>query len=675
MIPWLGLVSILIALGASLTLAWKGLPALLNRAPVSRHQLKNPVMWLVIGASGALLILEMGLLLNDFSVAYIANNHRAGTPLVFTISSAWAALEGSIVLWGLVLAVFIGTAYRSLYGSNHPLAGATLSVLGMMAVFWFGVMATVANPFAVCTAAIETGGCAVTGWAPWSVVDLPELGRGANPLLQNHILMAIHPPVLYAGYVGLSVPFAIGMASLSSQDKEEVWLRTTRIWTLTAWSFLTAGIVLGAWWSYEVLGWGGYWAWDPVENASFIPWLLATAFLHSSVVQIRRGVLSSWNYVLVIGAFSATILGTFLTRSGVIASVHSFTQSSIGPVLLVFLSVILIASLTLFATRVHLIESPPRLDSLASREGVFLLNNLLLTVFAFVVLSGTLFPLAIEALYGDTVGVGRPFFDRWAVPISYCLILAMAVGPITPYRVARLELLWARVRTPLRLSLGLTALLVLIASRNRHVIVVTLLVTWSAFNIGRHALTLIRKRTSVTGRRPWEALLDLMRGDPGYWGGQISHIGVMALALGIAISANHSVSGTLDLSQGESTRLAGYELTYLTPFARSEPHREIFGARLEVTRGGQPVTVLMPSLNSYGEGVSPVVTPAVHSTLQGDLYVSLTRIDRSGLNAEVWVYPLQWMVWAGGLITAAGAGFSLFSAFSRRKPRAMATDA
>ena len=283
--------------------------------------------------------------------------------------------------------------------------------------------------------------------------------------------MAVHPPVLYVGYVGFSVPFAVGIASLATADHEETWLRTTRTWTLTAWGFLTTGIVLGAWWSYEVLGWGGYWAWDPVENASFIPWLLATAFIHSSVVQMRRGVLQSWNYVLVIGAFAATILGTFLTRSGVVASVHSFTQSSIGPVLLAFLAVVLAGSLALFATRIHLVGSAPRLDSLASREGAFLLNNLLLAVFAFVVLSGTLFPLAVEAFQGNTVGVGRPFFDRWAVPLSYSLILAMGIGPITPFRVARRQVLWERVRTPMRISLGLAALLVLLVSRNRHVIV------------------------------------------------------------------------------------------------------------------------------------------------------------------------------------------------------------
>lgn len=667
MIAWLGLGSILVALGAAAAAAWRGLPALAGRGAVPMERMKRPVMWLLGGAAAAMLVLEIGLLAGDFSIAYIADNHRAGTPLIFTIAAGWAALEGSIVLWGLVLAAFTGAVFRSMYRRDHPLAAGTLSVLGMLAVFWFGLMATVANPFAVCTAAADAAGCALSGWAPWSAVDLPAAGRGANPLLQNHILMAVHPPVLYVGYVGFSVPFAVGMASLATVDHQETWLRTTRTWTLTAWAFLTAGIVLGAWWSYEVLGWGGYWAWDPVENASFIPWLLATAFIHSSVVQLRRGVLQSWNYVLVIGAFAATILGTFLTRSGVIASVHSFTQSSIGPVLLAFLAVILAGSLALFAARIHLVGSAPRLDSLASREGAFLLNNLLLAVFAFVVLSGTLFPLAVEAFQGSTVGVGRPFFDRWAVPLSYCLILAMGIGPVTPFRVARRQVLWERLRTPVRVALGLAGLLVLLVSRNRHVIVVVLLAVFVVTAIVRHLAVLARRRARAGDGGSMAAVGYLMRRDPGYWGGQISHIGVTILAVGIAVSANLSASGSIALSPGETTPFAGYEITYRTPFSRAEPNRDVLGARLDVSRGGEAITVLAPSLNSYGNGVPPVVTPAVYSTPRGDLYVSLTRLDSSGIVADIWSYPLQWMVWLGGLVTAAGAGFSLSSVAGRRR--------
>lgn len=668
MIAWIGLAAILIALGAAVMLVLRGLPALTGRDSVSASRLRVPVLTLLGGAVVAMLAIEVGLLTDDFTISYIANNHRAGTPLIYTIASGWAALEGSIVLWGLVLAVFTVTVFRRVeHNRMDDLGVGALSVLGAISVFFFGLMATVANPFEICARAAEVG-CEVAAWAPWTAAEAPVVGRGTNPLLQNHILMAIHPPILYVGYVGLSVPFAFAIASLAGVHRGSAWLARTRRWTLTAWSFLTAGIVLGAWWSYEVLGWGGYWAWDPVENASFIPWLLATAFIHSSVVQARRGVLQAWNYVLVIGTFAATILGTFLTRSGVIASVHSFTQSAIGPALLGFLAVVLIGSLVLFATRAHLVASAPRLDSLVSREGMFLLNNLLLSVFAFVVLAGTLFPLLIEAFVGTTVGVGRPFFDRWAVPLSFALILAMGVGPITPYRIAKLSIVWERVRGPMRVGLAASATTVVFITRNGHVIIMSMLSTFVVAVIIRHLWSLARHRAAAHGQSLGQAMLDLARRDPGYWGGQVSHIGVAVIAMGIAASANLVIAGTIDLAPGDSTRFAGYELEYDTPFTRREPNRTVVGARINVFKDGQAIVVLEPRLNQYDGSLTAIATPAVHSTLRGDLYISPTRLDASGMAADVWSYPLQWMIWLGGLIMAAGAAASLPATRRTRQP-------
>ena len=682
MTAWLGLGGVLTALGSAAVLSWRGLPALLGRGPAPAERLRGPVLWLLGGAAAAMVVLEAGLAADDFSIAYIADNHRRGAPLLFTLAAGWAALEGSIVLWGLVLAAFTASLYRGLARPGHPLAGGALAVMGLLGVFWFGLMATAANPFAVCVSAGETG-CLLEAWAPWSPADAPADGRGANPLLQNHVLMAVHPPVLYLGYVGFSAPFAVGIASLAAARRGADWLAAARRWTLAAWGFLTAGIVLGAWWSYEVLGWGGYWAWDPVENASFIPWLLATAFIHSSVVQARRGVLSSWNYVLVIGTFAATILGTFLTRSGVVASVHSFTQSAVGPILLGFLAVVLASSLALFAFRVHLIGSAPRLDSLASREGAFLANNLLLAVFAFVVLSGTLFPLAVEAVQGRTVGVGRPFFDRWAAPLSYCLLLVMGVGPVTPYRAAGRRVMWRRLRTPMRVALAAGAGVILAVGRNRHLILAAMLGVFAAAVIVRRLWVLVRARLRASGsgpggagpgsgsgsrsrEGPLAAAARLILGDPGYWGGQLSHLGVAVLAAGIAASANLAVSGALELAPGERVSFAGYELVYEGPFSREEPSRTVAGARIEAFRGGREAAVLLPRLNDYGSPSGPVPTPAVHSTVRGDLYASLTRLGPEGLSADLWYYPLQWMVWLGGLTTAAGAGFSLLASRRRR---------
>ncbi|NNC93718.1 MAG: heme lyase CcmF/NrfE family subunit, partial [Acidimicrobiia bacterium] len=419
-----GYFGILLALVSALALGLLGMKGVHNASRVSRRHLDRAVWGLMAGSGLAMFALVVGLLVDDFSVGYIADHSATTTPALYKVATAWAALEGSIVLWGLVLGAFTFTVYLRYRSSAEPdpLWIGALGIMGLVSVFFFGLMATIANPFQVCVEAASVG-CLETSNLPWASAMAPLEGPGPNPLLQNHPLMAVHPPLLYIGYVGMTVPFAFAMSALIAGKSGDSWLRRTRTWTLVAWSFLTAGIVIGGLWSYEVLGWGGYWAWDPVENASFMPWLIATAFIHSSVVQERRGMLQAWNFVLVISTFALTILGTFLTRSGIIASVHSFTQSPIGPALLWFLMVVLVGSLSLFATRIHLVASSPRLNSLASREGVFLFNNLLLTVFALVVLIGTLYPMFVEAISGDQLGVGRPFFDRLAIPLSFALLL------------------------------------------------------------------------------------------------------------------------------------------------------------------------------------------------------------------------------------------------------------
>ncbi|HEY5578296.1 MAG TPA: cytochrome c biogenesis protein CcsA, partial [Acidimicrobiia bacterium] len=357
MSAWLGTIGVWVALGAGIALVIQGSRAF--KGSGKPGDLRWPVVLLAAGAVLAMAALELALLRDDFSIVYVANHHRTTTSLVFAVATAWAALEGSIVLWGLILAGYTYLVFRSVRDRREDRLGVgALAVMGIVAVFFFGLMATVANPFEVC---IEAAGasCSDSSPAPWTAAEVPPEGRGPNPLLQNHILMAFHPPVLYLGYVGMTVPFAFAISALFLAHPGAEWVARTRRWTLLAWSFLTAGILLGGWWSYAVLGWGGYWAWDPVENASLLPWLVATAFLHSSIVQARRGMLQAWNVILVIATFSLTILGTFLTRSGTIASVHSFTQSAIGPALLGFLMLVVLGSLGLFAARAHMVASPP----------------------------------------------------------------------------------------------------------------------------------------------------------------------------------------------------------------------------------------------------------------------------------------------------------------------------
>ena len=430
MLAALGSAGVIAALIGSLMLVIRG--ALAARQS-GTADLEGPARLLLAGAIASMAAMVLALVTDDFSLVYTANHHAEATPFPFDVATAWAALEGSIVLWGLVLAGYTWFVFRRYRRAPDPLGAAALAVMGAVAIFFFGLMITVANPFEVCVQAADVGCAQASPW-PFSVIDAPADGPGPNPLLQNHFMMAIHPPVLYLGYVGMTVPFAYAIGALALGVAGPEWLRRSQRSTLVAWSFLTLGILLGGWWAYEVLSWGGYWAWDPVENASFMPWLVATAFLHSAIAQRRRGMLQSWNFILVISTFALTILGTFLTRSGTINSVHSFTQSAIGPALLGFLVLVVVGSFLLFAARAELVSSPSRVESFVSREGAFLVNNLLLSVYAFVVLIGTTYPLLLEAFTGTQVGVGEPFFNRLAVPLSYALLLVMGFGPVTPWR-------------------------------------------------------------------------------------------------------------------------------------------------------------------------------------------------------------------------------------------------
>ena len=645
MIATVGYAGILVAGVSAVGLIVQGARAFGGRIGLDR--LRLPAWGIAVGAIVAMGALELALLTDDFSIEYVARNHSRDTPLVFTIASAWASLEGSIVLWGLVLSGFVIAVLRSLESDDRNGSGA-LAVMGLVALFFFGLMATAANPF--------------------TTLDIVPLdGSGANPLLQNHILMAIHPPMLYLGYIGFTVPFAFAISALVAGDGSTSWLQRTRRWSLIAWTLLTLGIVLGGWWSYEVLGWGGYWAWDPVENASLLPWLTATAFIHSSVVQRRRGMLQAWNIALVISTFALTILGTFLTRSGVVASVHSFTQSAVGPALLVFLVVILVGSFGLFALRAHLVASPPRLDSLASREGVFLLNNLLLAVFAFVVLIGTIYPLILEAFSGDRVSVGAPWFDRAAIPLSLVLLLAMGLGPLTPYRFAAPDLMWRRIRGPLQAASIVTAAAVLAGVRP---ITVVATIWLAAFIVSGIAALAHQRARAATNPYP-KALGSLFRADPGFWGGMVAHVGVALLAIGIAFSGSFGARQTIGFEPGESASFDGYTLTYDGPTLRDEPNRRVIGALFTISRGDTVLGTLEPRLNQYPNQVQAIPTPSVRTGLREDVYLSLVRIDSDGVTIDAFRFPLMWLLWSGALLIVAGGGWS-FTGRKRRRELAAA---
>ena len=656
MLAFLGLIGLLAALAGAILLIVRGI-RVAKRGP--GEDLSSPTRLTLAGSVVSMGAMEIALLTDDFSLSYVANHHSTATPFPFDVATAWGALEGSILLWGLVLAGFTWAVFTRYRREPDSLGGAALAVMGSVSVFFFGLMLTVANPFEICVQAAEVGCISSSPW-PFAGAQTPVDGPGPNPLLQNHILMAFHPPMLYLGYVGLTVPFAYAIGALSLGRGGAEWLKRSHRSTLVAWTFLTLGIVLGGWWAYEVLSWGGYWAWDPVENASLMPWLVATAFLHSGLVQRRRGMLQAWNFVLVISAFSLTIFGTFLTRSGTINSVHSFTQSAIGPALLGFLVLVLVGSFTLFAMRAHLVSSSPRLESFVSREGSFLVNNLLLTVYAFIVLIGTTYPLVLEAFTGTQVGVGEPFYNRLAVPLSFLLLLVMGFGPVTPWRAASGRVIWRRTRSPLLLGLAMGLLTVLTVTRNGWVALAIILGTFVlSSSIGLLAEQVSRRRSKREEPLMRAVRAIVLEGDSPFWAGQLSHAGVVLVALGIAFAANLGSHAEVEMMPGETTEFEGYSITYESPFRRTEPSKTTQGARLTVIEDGELIAVMEPAANYFGQDTTGVSTPDVLTRPGGDLYITLLDLSSESATLTFDTSPMIWLIWLGGFVTAGGGAWSI----------------
>jgi len=488
---------------------------------------------------------------------------------------------------------------------------------------------------------------------------VPTDGAGPNPLLQNHPLMAFHPPMLYLGYVGFTVPFSFAVAALVTGRFGEGWLADTRRATLVAWGFLTAGIILGAWWSYEVLGWGGYWAWDPVENASLLPWLTGTAFIHSVIVQERRGMLRVWNLSLVIATFCLTILGTFLTRSGVVDSVHAFTQSAIGPMLLGFLGLVAAVGVGLIAWRADRLRAPGRIDSPVSRESAFLANNLLFGAFAFVVLLGTVYPLVAEALADRRLSVGEPYFDRMTAPIGLALLFMMAAAPALPWRATSGEVLRRRLLIPAWTG-GLTMLVAVIVGARELTQVLT-------FGLAAFALAGIARQFFVGARAA--GVIRAVRGNPRLYGGLVVHVGVVLIAVAIAASSSYSTKREVRLTEGESASVSGYDVTFLGSETDRSGQKTTVKARVRVERGGDDLGVYTPAISTFPNSTQGIGTPSVRTGLREDVYLTLVSSpnEQGRVTIGVAVNPLVLWLWVGGGVMALGTLVALAPSLRRTR--------
>jgi cytochrome c-type biogenesis protein CcmF len=604
-----------------------------------------------IAAAG---VMEWALLSHDFSLQYVYDHHARATPTLYTVASLWGALEGSIILWALILGGYLAwSAHRFRHRIDDPLVGWALVTQMVVALFFFCLLVGPANPFKEYAGAI-----------------VPRDGLGPNPLLQNHVLMAVHPPMLYLGYVGFTVPFSFAISALATGRLGEGWLVATRRATLVAWGFLSLGIVLGSWWSYETLGWGGYWGWDPVENASLLPWLTATAYLHSVMVQERRGMLRVWNLSLVVATFCLTILGTFLTRSGIIGSVHAFNRSGVGPALLGFLAVIVVAVLVLIGWRGDRLRSPGRVDSPVSREGAFLVNNLLFAAFAFVVLLGTVFPLVAEALDGGQRSVGEPYFERMTRPIGLCLLFLMAVAPALPWRTAGRGVLGDRLLRPAIVGTVAMVVAVLAGAHGFGTVATFGLGAFALAAIVRQVHVGVRARRRAEGGGRWRAFGRTFAANPRLYGGLVVHSGIVIIAVAFAVSQTYAQERQFRLQPGEtSAEFEGYTFTYLGPRTTTTPQRTQVATDVRIERDGESLGVYAPNVRSYP--AMALGTPSVRAGLIEDVYLKLVKTpDAAGrITLTVFVNPLVIWLWIGGIVVALGTLVALMPSLHVRRGR------
>ncbi|MDY7033903.1 MAG: heme lyase CcmF/NrfE family subunit [Thermodesulfobacteriota bacterium] len=570
---------------------------------------------------------------NNFSVEYVARYTNRSLPMIYTLTAFYAGQEGSLLLWAWVLSFYSVLVIFQNRKKNREIMPYVLSVLMLITFFFVFLIVFVTDPFKTLSA-------------------VPPDGHGLNPLLQNPG-MIFHPPTLFLGYVGFSVPFAFAIGALITNKLGNIWIRTTRRWTIVSWLFMTAGNLLGAQWAYVELGWGGYWAWDPVENASFLPWLTATAFLHSVMIQEKRGMLKVWNMVLIISTFLLTIFGTFITRSGIIASVHSFGQSSLGWFFLGLLILVSTASFILILSRLNGLKSKNQLDSLFSRESSFLCNNLLIVGIAFAVLWGTLFPIISQAVRGVKITVGPPFFNTVVVPIALVLLLLIGICPFAGWRKTSIKKFSGRVLLPVILAAAGGCVLYALGIRQSYALLTLTLCLFVLITIIMEFFNGTKIRHSITGEGYPKAFWNLMKGNKRRYGGYIIHTGIVFAF--VAISGNvFNAEEQISLKKGETFNLSGYTLRYDGLSNFSTDNKQTVAATVTLFNAGHQVGVLIPEKSLYRGQNQPTSDVAIHTTLKEDLYLILAGWDKDQASFKVLLNPLVIWLWIGGGVMAFG---------------------
>jgi cytochrome c-type biogenesis protein CcmF len=648
--PELGRAALVVCLGLALYALVAGAYAARTRRRRLAVSAQNAILAAfgsVVVASGVLLA---ALLRNDFSFEYVASFTSRELPTGYTISAFWGGQEGSLLLWLLVLTAFSAAAVLLNRRTARDLIAWVVPVLALVIVFFSFMLVAVSSPFDTRVAPLD--------------------GAGLNPSLQNPYMMA-HPPFLYLGFVGLTVPFAFAIGSLLARRTDEAWIVATRRWTLAAWTFLGIGQLLGAHWAYVEVGWGGYYAWDPVENAALMPWLAATAFLHSVMIQEKRGMLKVWNVLLVLLAFSLALFGTFLTRSGVVSSIHSFTQSSIGAWFLAFICLVTVGSLALVFARLPLLKAKTRLESLVSREATFLYNNLLLVALCLTILWGVAFPILSEAVRGEQITVGAPYYNFFLLVFGLPLLLLMGIGPLVAWRRASLRSVGRSLAWPLGVALATGLVLLALGAGSSRAGLIAY--TFSAFVLGSIVYEFARgtrARRALTGGSWLGAFNGLVARNRRRYGGYVVHASIVLLAIGVAGSSAYDTVREQRLRPGSSLAVGDYNVKYRSLSSREGANATEVRAQLDVSRNGKSLGTLEAGKNDYRaeDQVSNEVGIRSDPLRLEDLFVITDQINRDGsVQFRILVKPLVNLIWIAGLVFLAGSLVAMWPSAAEQK--------
>ncbi len=669
----IALVGTIALLTAFVAAAWSFAAGIAGNALKSRRLVTSAVYGLY--GFGALIALASSLMIyafvtHDFSVKYVAETSDVTMDTWYKVTAFWGGLDGSLLFWVLVLALFSTVAVAVNHKRHRDMIGYVVGTIMAVQIFFLALLIYTKNPFAT------------------FLTNPPVDGKGLNPALQNY-WMVIHPPSLYTGFVAATIPFAFGIGALASGRLDDMWLGSVRVWMLICFGFLSLGLILGGRWAYEMLGWGGYWAWDPVENAGFIPWFTATAFLHSAIIQEQRGMMKTWNLLLVVITFFFTIFGTFMTRSGIVKSVHAFGEDNVLALQFVaFLAVILVVSLGLIIYRQNKLATKTEFESFYSREFAFLVNNWILLACAFFVLFATMFPTISEALDGSRVSVGPEFFNKWMTPLGLILLFLAGAAPLLAWRKTTRERLWNQFMFPSAFAAVTIAGLAIGIPQTRHLsplLADGLRVPVSLINFGIVAFCVgsiaqefwrgANVRGKQTGGDVFTSMIGLVLSKRRKYGGYIVHLGVAVLFIGFAGKAyDQMIDRTIDkpsvsakVGDEHSWKFGDYSFTYENLFHTSDDHKDAFTAQVSVWEKGRKIATVYPAKWDYhkadGNLISQVaITPRylpwqyAESAGAGDVYLVLTGydLDSSQANFRVYLNPLISWVWIGFLILAFG---------------------